>query len=268
MHSEKKLEYFYPKIFVELNGAKPGSAFVVPTLFHSTHYKEMSEICNGKQAVFKGNKKQWSTDNPHKASQLVDHTDNSKRQMYNSNSSKDDCLPGNLVWFGTSRGKGGIFGPCQFEFNYRRVLQAYQVSRGVDHMICYRVGGTLVYQNEICHVVIVCCANDDCYKTFPVIEEDKSITKFYMLSSNSNLPRIQINEYPGSDRGRDEHVVLVFYLPDDNISLEVANEVGYSELTWVPHNRCVKSKSSCEFAVSPSVIDKEIDAKWKQFRLK
>ena len=263
MNNEKKLEYFYPKIFVELKGAKTGSAVVVPTLFHSTHYEEMIKICVGKQALFKGNKKEWSTKHPDKASYLVDHNNNSKKQL---RSSDDDCLPGNLVWFGTARGKGGIFGPCLFEFNYKRVLQAYQVSRGVDHKICYRVGGTMVYQKEISHAVIVCCTTDDCYKSFPLIEEDRTTKKFFTPSSDSSLPRIRISEYPCSDRDRDEHVVLVFYLPSDNACLKLANEVRYSELTRVPHSRCVKSKGSCEFKGNPSDIDKEIDAKWNKLR--
>ena len=263
MNNEKKLEYFYPKIFVELKGAKTGSAVVVPTLFHSTHYEEMIKICVEKQAVFKGNKKEWSTQHPDKASYLVDHIDNSKKQLRNSD---DDCLPGNLVWFGTARGKGGIFGPCLFEFNYKRVLQAYQVSRGVDHKICYRVGGTMVYQKEISHTVIVCCTTDDCYKSFPLIEEDRTTKKFFTPSSDSSLPRIRISEYPCSDRDRDEHVVLVFYLPSDNACLKLANEVRYSELTRVPHSRCVKSKGICEFKSNPSDIDKEIDAKWNKLR--
>ena len=264
IHSEEKLELFYPKVFVEINGNLPGSPIIIPTLFHATHYEEMTRICVEKQAVFKGSKKQWrDTDNPDKASYLVDHIHNSRERVYPSD---DKSLPGNLVWFGTARDEGEVYGPCLFEFNYKRVLQAYQVSRGVDHKICYRVGGTLVYQKEISHAVIVCCTTDDCYKLFPLIEEDKTTTKFFTLSGYSNLPVIRISEYPYRDRH--EHVIFAFYLPDGNVCLKLANEVRYSELTQISHDYCVKSKGNCKFIVDPSDIDEEIDTKWNQLRSK
>ena len=267
-------ELFYPGMFVEIQGKISESPIIIPTLFHATHYEEMTRICDGKQAVFKGNKKQWrETGNPNKASYLVNHTEGSCDRICPLD---DQCLPGNLVWFGTAREEGEIYGPCQFSFDYKQVLQAYQASRGVDHMICYRVGGTLVYQKEISHVVIVCCANDDCYKLFPLIEEDKTTTKFFMLSSSSNLPRILINSYPLYDSRdkwarRHEHVSLAFYLPDNNACLKLANEVGYSVLKRITHNYCVKSKNrkgepGCKFAVDPSRIDEKISAKWDRWR--
>ena len=271
--SEEKLELFYPKVFVEIQGNIPGSPVIVPTLFHATHYVEMTQICNGEQAILKGSNKQWrETSNPNKASYLVDYCDNSRVQIFPSN---NESLPGNLVWFGTARDEGKIYGPCQFEFSYKRVLQAYQVSRGVDQKICYKVGGTLIYQKEVSHVVIVCCEADECYKLFPTIEEDKT-TKFFVLSrSKSNLPHILINKYPPYDSSdiwsrRHEHVILAFHLPSDNAPLKLANEVRYSELKQIPHNYCMKSKKNgtgeCEYAVDPSLVDKEI-AKWDQFRL-
>lgn len=121
MYSEEKLELFYPKVFVEIHGkVSSASSTNVPTLFHATHYEEMTEICVGEQAIFKGNKKPWrATDNPDKASYLVDHTDNSRKMIYPSD---NDYLPGHLVWFGTARDEGKIYGPCQFEFNYKCVL--------------------------------------------------------------------------------------------------------------------------------------------------
>ena len=271
--SEEKLELFYPKVFVEIKGNTPGSPVVVPTLFHATHYVEMTQICDGEQAILKGGKKPWrETCNPDKASYLVDYHDNSRKRIFPSN---NDNLPGNLVWFGTARDEGKIYGPCQFEFSYKRVLQAYQVSRGVDQKICYKVGGTLIYQKEVSHVVIVCCAADKSYKQFPTIEEDNMTTKFFTLSSSkSNLPRILINKYLPYDSSdnwskRHEHVILAFHLPNDDVCLKLPNEVRYSELKHTPHNYCMKSKKSsrgdCEYVVDPSLIDKEI-AKWDQFR--
>ena len=272
---EKVPELFYSSVFVEIQGKISESPIIVPTLFHATHYEEMTRICDGEQAVFKGNKKQWrQTDNPDKASYLVNHTCNGWEKICPTD---DKWLPGNLVWFGTARDEGKVYGPCQFEFNYKRVLQAYQASRGDDHMICYRIGGTLVYQKEVSHVVIVCCSSDECYKTFPLIEEDKTTTRFFTISSNSNLPRISINKYPLYDSHhkwarRHEHVILAFYLPDDNARLKLANEIGYSELKCVTHDYCVKSKNrkgelGCKFAVDPSLIDNEISTRWDQWRL-
>ena len=268
--SEEKLELFYPKVFVEIQENTAGSSVTVPTLFHATHYAEIVQICDGEQAVLKGRNKPWrDTSNPDKGSYLVDYRDNSRQWIFSSN---NDSLPGNLVWFGTSRDEGKIYGPCQFEFNYKRVLQAYQVSRGVDQKICYKVGGTLIYQQEVSHVVIVCCEADECYKQFPTIQEDKKTTKFFVLSrSKSNLPRILINEYPRYDSSdiwskRHEHVILAFHLPSDDAPLKLANEVKYSELKQIPHTYCMKSKGECEYAVNPSLVDNKV-AKWDRFRL-
>ena len=267
--SEEKLELFYPKVFVEIQGNTSGSPIIVPTLFHATHYFEMTQICDGKQAILKGGKKPWrDTGNPDKASYLVDYSDDRRKKIFPSN---NDGLPGNLVWFGTARNEGKIYGPCQFEFSYKRVLQAYRVSRGVDQKICYKVGGTLIYQKEVSHVVIVCCDADECYELFPKIEEDKTTKYFTLSSSKSNLPRILINEYLSCDSRdiwprRHEHVILAFHLPGDNACLKLANEVRYSELKHIPHTYCMKSKGDCEYDDNPSFIDDEI-AKWDQFRL-
>jgi len=260
------LELFYPKVFVEIQGKVSELACIVPTLFHATHLKEMTEICAGKQAIFKGNKKSWRTTcDPTKASYLVDYRDNSRKQIYPSD---DSCLPGDLVWFGTARDEGKIYSPCQFEFNYKRVLQAYQLSRGSDHKICYKAGGTLVYQKEVSHVVVVCSTTDKCYEPFPYIEEGSTTTKFFTLSNKYNLPRILINQYPNNSKSRHEHVILAFYLPS-GMHLVLANEMNYAELKHIPHNYCLKSdkkNENCPDTNSESDIDKEIEVKWNHFR--
>ena len=182
IYSEEKLELFYPKVFVEIQGNTCGSFSIIPSLFHSTHYAEMMRICDGKQATFKAGKKPWrETSNPDKASYLVDYVNNSRTRILPSD---DSCLPGNLVWFGTRRDEGKIYGTCQFEFNFNRVLRAYQISRGADQKIYYKVNGTLIYQLEISNVMILCCVADECYKQFPTIEEDKT-TKFVTFSTTS-----------------------------------------------------------------------------------
>ena len=171
LHSEEKMELFYPKVFVEIQGNASGTPSIILSLFHATRYAEMTRICDGQQATFKPGKKPWrQTYNPDKASYLVDYVNNSRTWILPSD---DSCLPGNLVWFGTTKDEGKIYGPCQFEFNYKRVLEAYQTSRGADQKICYKVGGTFIYQLEI-------SVANECYKQFPTIEEDKT-TKFLTL---------------------------------------------------------------------------------------
>lgn len=82
-HSEEKVELFYPKVFVEIMGNLPGSPIIVRTLFHATHYEEITRICDREQAVFKGNKKQWrQTNNPDKANYLVHHIYNGWEKIY------------------------------------------------------------------------------------------------------------------------------------------------------------------------------------------
>jgi len=82
----------------------------------------------------------------------------------------DNKTFGPFVWFGVDRNGADNYGPCQFEFDFKGVLNAYQETRGRSNALCYRAGGTLVYIREVCHIVIICCKGDTEFETYPLID--------------------------------------------------------------------------------------------------
>ena len=84
---------------------------------------------------------------------------------------------GPFLWFGTSREEVDGYGPYCFEFQFKTALRKYLQSRGRDKILCYRAGGTLVYKQEVTHVVIICCEDDKEYQSYPFI--DATSTKYF-----------------------------------------------------------------------------------------
>jgi len=82
----------------------------------------------------------------------------------------DNKTFGPFVWFGVDRNGTDNYGPCQFEFDFKGVLNAYQETRGRSNALCYRAGGTLVYIREVCHIVIICCKGDIEFESYPLID--------------------------------------------------------------------------------------------------
>ena len=152
------------------------------------------------------------------------------------------------MWFSTRQHETEVYGPCQFEFNFNRVLEAYQRNRGRKHKICYRAAGTLVYEKEVSHIVLICCMDDEEHETLPLITKGKTIyfTPPVKLDSTNSNPdagaRVRTNEYCN----RHEHVFFAIYQPKYQ-KLCMSIEDGILRLT--PHNYCIPSKKkACKFA--------------------
>ena len=181
---------------------------------------------------------------------------------------------GPFLWFGTSREEVDGYGPYCFEFDFETALRKYLQSRGRDKTLCYRAGGTLVYKQEVMHIVIICCEDDNEYQSYPLI--DATSTKYFKPSIRSKLdstePPVHKKQKMEQDSSsedtqspsipamalrstdlmamgdRHEHVALAFYLPHDT-KLQLTNQEG--KLNRATHyNRCLKSKGKfkvCQF---------------------
>jgi len=244
-------EVFYPGLFVKIGEPwppKPPTYQIVSSLFHSTHFKEMMSICDGKDVYLKGNPKKWRKldykpyDETHCSYYM--YPGQSPKPI---TSDKDDKL-GPVLWFSTRGDDADKYGPCQFEFKFKSVVEAYQKSRGRSRTICYRAAGTLVYQGEVSKVVLMCCKEDEEHNSFPLITG--SNTKYFTLpvephkdSSHIEMNfQIMINNY--NTTSRHEHVILAVYLPEYR-KLRLTNEDGLLRLTT--HNEyCIKGKTETE----------------------
>ena len=285
-------EFFYPKKFVTIKSTTaPLGISTVSRIYHGTHLDEVEEICVAPStATFIGREKKWRPGIMYNAYEqtyslefctyLIEDVDKDPKPM-----TKDEQWQpfGPFLWFGTSNEEADDYGPYCFEFNFKSVLKRYQKCRGSEKALCYRVGGTLVYQQEVSHVAIICCEDDKEYQSYPLIEptstkyfkpptpikfvdskkenteppvhkrrktEQCSDTQNLSTESYHDLPKeeLTILKSTGSVLGvRHEHVALAFYLPD-GIALELTNQDG--KLCQACHdNRCLKSKGKrqCHF---------------------
>lgn len=208
----------------------------------------MMTICEGENVYLKGNPKKWRKldekpyDDTH-CSYLM-YPGQSPRPF---TSDKDDKL-GPVLWFSTMDDDSDKYGPCQFEFKVKSILDAFQKARGRSRTICFRAAGTLVYLGEISHVVLMCCKEDEKHKSFPLITGGN--TKYFTPpaepdkdSSNTELNfKVMINNY--NTTNRHEHLILAVYLPEYR-KLRLSNKDGSLRLT--AHNEyCIKGKTQAE----------------------
>jgi len=275
--SGEKVELFYHNVFVEIQGISESQTHTIPTLYHSTHYSEMIRICQREKAIFKGNPKQWRSYSLNGASSIIDAADGTRKMISHNDT---ECLPGPLLWFATTQpGKyDNVYGPLVFGFQFTTVLDAYQKCRGINsEQLCYRAAGTLVYQREVSHVVLVCATSDDCYQTFPLIQGNN--TKYFTPPSCQETglqtpASMTINKYPKRlnenimDCTRHHHVSIAFYLPN-RTQLILPNKPHISELQILPHSYCMKNRlngGKCYNPVDNKTMEEVITIKWDQCR--
>ena len=256
-------------------------ASAVSTICHGTHLDEIKEICIVPNfARFTGKEKQWrpgkvyskgeQTVGSEYCSYIIEELDKESKPI-----TKQEQWPfGPFLWFGTKNGDAKIYGSYCFDFQLKSVLRQYQQSRGSSCSICYRAGGTLLYREEVTHVVIVCCEDDQDYESYPLI--DATNTKYFKPPKIENIKSIntpskkqklnpwcedastQSLEYfvpakvsiNAGLKQRHEHVALAFYLPHD-IGLHLTNEDGKLSIMQ-DHNRyCAKSSGKykvCQYS--------------------
>ena len=285
-------EFFYPKKFVTVKSAEAHlNTSTISTLCHGTHLDEVKQICvapNTSTATFKGSKKKWR---PGIVYSEERQTYSSQFCSYIVEDAEEDPKPmtthyqwsfGPFLWFGTSKKEVDDYGPYCFEFELKNVLDKYQQSRGSGKKLCYRAGGTLLYKQEVTHIVIICCEDDEDYQSYPLIKatstkyfqppvmsevdnteapvckkqkvEDSASADTRSYQDNQPLPSEEFSvqatilrsiDLEGS---RHEHVTMAFYLPD-GITLQLTNEDGkLNKATHCKH--CMKSKGRdkrCQF---------------------
>ena len=280
--TKRKPELFYSSVFIETRDIIGSSLSFIPTIFHATHYQDMIGICQGKEAIFKGNPKQWRPSSEYSPSPNASYyigPDSTTEKWIPPDDT--ECFQGPLVWFGTERKTGktdNAYGPCVFEFKFTLVLEAYQKCRDINsQQLCYRAAGTLVYQREVSHVVLVCSTSDDCYQTFPLIQGNN--TKYFKPPKDKKtglqkLASMLINKYPechdenDKDCSRHDHVIIAFHLPDST-QLVLPNQPYISEIQIIPHYYCMKNKlgeGGCYKPVDDETIDEAVATKWDHYR--
>ena len=143
----------------------------------------MKEICTAPNtATFVGREKRWRPGteyDEYKQTYSLDYCSYTVEDIRNPMPmTKDEQWPfGPFLWFGTSRGEADNYGPYCFEFNFKNVLKKYLQTRGSDKLLCYRAGGTLVYKQEVTHIVIICCEDDEDYESYPLV--DATSTEYF-----------------------------------------------------------------------------------------
>ena len=182
--------------------------FPITALVHSTHTEEKRSICQKQDgyARFKANPK-------------LPKSTASRKLQYSNDEWKEypiieELLPGKYVWFsmkptlpedpefrkadynvcyvdGTSSYQ---YGPWSFTFDYRKLITTYKEHienhsdpKKRDATVVLRNGGTLVYQDEICYVVIVTHSKDGTIydnEYYPITQQyqdalDVPITEFH-----------------------------------------------------------------------------------------
>jgi len=222
----------------------------VHSVFHGTHFDKIVNICTEEYAFLKPHKKKW---------RVLDCRDYNKEycsyiispgQTPEPFTSKGDHIFGPVVWFSTREHETDRYGPCQLEFNFKSVLEAYQRNRGRTHKICYRAAGTMVYDKEISHVVLICSMADREHETLPLITGGNTIyfrpSVKDTANSSSELHEAEFHVTTNEYCIRHEHVVFAIYQPRYQ-KLCMSIKDGLLKLT--PHKYCVPSKKKkCKFA--------------------
>jgi len=261
LHVYRRPEFFYHKRFVTIHS--PTSSLQtkpVTTVYHGTHSRQKDAICGGILGqpsiyTFKGKEKKWRI-----LGGIDYYTSQCCSYLAEPNQcpiamTPDNCLDevfGPFVWFGTEKADTDRYGPFCFEVDFQSLQEAYQICRG-KRDICYRAGGTLVYKQEVTHIVIICCEEDQRYHSYPKIQinsskyftppwkpasEKKECPEVISLATASK--HILLNE-------RSEYTSFAIYLPGDTKLLLSSTAGKITENTHVGY--CIKSKGLCCYTI-------------------
>ena len=78
-----------------------------------------------------------------------------------------------------SRIQSSNYGNNCFYSSYEDALKSYATSRETaTSQLCLKVGGTLRYRHEICHVVIVCRQDDTDLSSYATIQDDTALSSY------------------------------------------------------------------------------------------
>ena len=208
----------FPNDLPKYNPNKPSQApfqklfeFPITAVVHNTHTKEKRAICQKQDgnARFKANPKLARS----KSRKLYYAKDRWNEEPIEKG---EELIPGKYVWFsmkptlpkdpefdkedynvcyvnGTS-----FYGPWTFTFDYSQLIRAYKEHienhsdpNKRDAAVVLRNGGTLMYQKEICYVVIVTHSKDTMHDNlhYPILQQyDDMLTTPYCVFHPRCLP--------------------------------------------------------------------------------
>ena len=118
------------------------------------------------------------------------------------------------------------YGTKGFSADFSTLIRAYDESRNdSDGKVCFRVGGTLEYRQEIAYVVIVCKKTDSELDNFPPIDHRNAIFTHQGLNDtgeiedDQKIPSFNFkyfvkSKYPNKREFDWENLVFGFYLPN------------------------------------------------------
>ena len=196
-------------------------------------------------AVFKGHEKTWRLGNSPGYGSYIISDGKMKRVTH-----EDAYLPGHFVYFGTRQKDTDMNGPCQFEFNFRSTITAYQKNRGGMGTVCYKAFGSFVHNWLLYHFVLICLEEDEAYKSYPTITANS--TAYFKPPTEKDEASACVNIYFVGKCVRYEHVYLAFYFPDNGSKFMLTS----GRLQRREHKYCVKTYSkNCQQREYPASID-------------
>ena len=180
-------------------------------------------------AVFKGHEKAWRLGNITWIRQLHHLNDGKMKRVTHD----DTYLPGHFVYFGTRQKDTDMNGPCQFEFNFRSTITAYQKNRGGMGTVCYKAFGSFVHNWLLYHFVLICLEEDEAYKSYPTITANS--TAYFKPPTEKDEASACINIYFIGQYPRLEHVYLAFYFPDNGSKFMLTSQGRQEKLGGLGH---------------------------------
>lgn len=140
------------------------------------------------------------------------------------------------------------YGDHGFIVDFKELLKCYMDSRidiadPNDHAVCLQICGTLVYQQEICYVVIVCTKYDSKFMKYPslhgnstvfddqnLVDEEGKINEAFITSDSQASPHFQpqhVIKWAKPHQWCYETPAFAFYYPENGVdySLKCAKKL-------------------------------------------
>ena len=178
----------------------------------------------------------------------------------------ESVLPGTYVWFGVAHVSHGeldyesdssIYGMWSYVCTLPSLLQRYREQFGDPVLRC---GGTFVYSQEICYVVVVTDSEDDIHddKIYPQITSNSRYDVFNccnFLDSNGRLKSYSssaqtapifrpahVKRFDMSEKEPWDHIVFAFNVPNGSVLKLKDSDLLTKNFTRVDHTYCGRYK--------------------------
>ena len=151
-----------------------------------------------------------------------------------------DTLKKERVYVPNYISQSSNYGNNCFYSSYEDALESYATSRETaTSQLCFKVGGTLRYRHEICHVVIVCKQDDTALSSYAAIQDDTALSSYAPIT----IARVrkQENLVDGKVKNVDHYNFQAQYV----ISKIKEKNVSYENLAFAfyfPTNSCLRCR--------------------------